>query len=728
MVRRQFGIPSVIRDAFDREGLLATMVGVSLLLAVGFHLTAWTAGKPHDLFPQAIYGFTVVMGMVCLYRLLSLRYSGRPSNFVRLLWTILMVGAFIALVAALSSLGSRPIRLDALPASSSAAVGFDLETGIPLAVASIFRMNITAIMMALFSLLMLVRLRELVLIKRTVSSQRNWYLMIGFMVVASMSVFMKPARLELNVIQQLALIPATLLMIANSMRLSWIVFLSFKEKLTCILIVTLLLVLLSSMGFLEMPWIGNGILPEGLALLKHYSYPLASFVGLSMAFGFLYFLTTLLSLLFHLPTTSAFQQKAGEVAAMHSLTTLVSQVLDKNQLYDSIVASPVESGLGASAWMALKDPTSGTTDLQIRAVRNMSRSQLEEVIDSDGLFDEIRANGSHILLDHAPGDHRVKARPGDGIGSLLAVPLNTRDDVVGALFVTKEVNSGFEPDDVEAIRAFAAQAALAIDNSRLFEERIEKERLSRELAIAREVQQKLLPQKLPELPGVELSASSWPAQEVGGDYFDVAQIGEDQTGFIIGDVSGKGTSAAFYMAELQGVFRALSRMAETPADFLYNANMALSSTLENNVFISVVYGVLDRKREQICIARAGHCPTAYVSVTGEASYLRTQGMAIGMDTRGQIFRDTLEETTVHLSPGDVVVLFTDGVVESRNSEGDEYGYDRLLSTLKANRHEEAADVHRQLILDLNDFIGEEEYGDDLTVLVIKWTGATLPKV
>ncbi|MCH7646618.1 MAG: SpoIIE family protein phosphatase, partial [Nitrospinae bacterium] len=187
-----------------------------------------------------------------------------------------------------------------------------------------------------------------------------------------------------------------------------------------------------------------------------------------------------------------------------------------------------------------------------------------------------------------------------------------RNEALGALFVAREVTHGFEKDDVEAISIFAAQAALALDNARLFEEQIEKERLARELAIAKEVQHKLLPQCLPSLEGLTLAASSVSAQEVGGDYYDFVQLDDQRLAFIVGDVSGKGTSAAFYMAEMQGVFQSVSHIAPDPQDFLTHANRALANSLEKNVFISVIYGVLDLKKEEIVLARAGHCPAAMI--------------------------------------------------------------------------------------------------------------------
>ena len=176
------------------------------------------------------------------------------------------------------------------------------------------------------------------------------------------------------------------------------------------------------------------------------------------------------------------------------------------------------------------------------------------------------------------------------------------------------------------------------------------------------------------------------------------------------------------MAELQGIFQSVSRLAPSPVAFLGHANEALATTLERNVFISVIYGVLDLKREEITLARAGHCPAATITLSGEARFLRSKGLGLGLDRSG-LFQRTLAEERVRLQPGDVFVLYTDGVVESRSAEGEEYGYDRLLDALRRHRHEEADVLHGALLGDLHQFIGHETYDDDMTLVVLKWHGA-----
>ena len=699
-----------------RRALLLAVFMVCYVLSASYHVVAWQQGRPGGLVWTLLYSLDVIVCYSALWLLLSDIFKQRRSSPNRIFWSLLLLGLFLIGLGRLVSAVGGSVDLGI---ATGTIAGFDLETGVPLVLTAVVKMNVLGPLETAFAFVLLLRFRNLAQFKRTRRSLRNWYAMLGLMTAVSLLTLMKPAGEDLGWLN-LALIPVVGLMVVNAFRVSWIVYLSFWEKLALIGLSLLLLVLLSA-------GLALGYGGQSGSYLQHYSYPLSLFSTLAIVFGILYSVTAFLSLLFHLPTTGDFQRKAGEMAAMHSLTNLVGQVFDAQKLAATIAASPVEAGAGGAAWLALADPQSGSLRPRVVATHGITLEQVSETVDTAALYADVSGRGEHLLLDEAPADHRVEARHNGNVGSLLVTPLMARDEVLGALFVAHEVPHGFEKDDVEAIEVFAAQAALALDNARLFEERIERERLTRELDIARDVQRRLLPQKLPHLDGVSLAAASVAAQEVGGDYYDFVTLADDRIAFIVGDVSGKGTSAAFYMAELQGIFQSTSRLAPSPADFLTHANAALASSLEKNVFISVIYGVLDLKREELVLARAGHCPAATINLGGKARFLRSKGIGLGLD-RGSLFRTTLDEERIRLQPGDVFVLYTDGVVESRSAAGEEYGYDRLLDALCEHRHEDADALHHALLDDLHAFIGHETYDDDMTLVVLKWHGLLPPDV
>lgn len=687
-----------------RRVTIWTVTALSFALTGVYHAVTALVKFPADTATDAVYTVVVVVCYGLFFLLLSHHYSEQRPGVLKIFWRTTVYG--ILLFGA----------LEFIPELSTP--GKFRDTGVPADLPTVLRTVFLSPLVVIFGMAMLFRLKELVLFKRTRRSLRQWYAMLVLMALASLTLFGSDPALGINPISGVILGAAIVLMVINSFRLSRIVYLSLKEKASTIaLSFTLLVVLIFAVASTS-----SGLfLGESNRFLWTYSPGLNLFALQCMIFGIMYSVTVCLSLLFHLPTTSEFQQKAGELAAMHSVARLTGEILNRDTMVRTIVGSPIEAGLCSSAWLALSDPQTGSLRPRIVATRNTTPDKVNSLIDVDALYDDASARKGPLLLNQAMTDHRVRARPGDGMSSLIVAPLLVRKVVLGALFVAKDISQGFEFDDVEAVKTFADQAALAIDNARLFEEQIEKERMSRELGIARAVQRKLLPQSLPNIEGLSVAATSVSAQEVGGDYYDFVQVDENKWAFIVGDVSGKGTSAAFYMAELKGVFRALSGLTDSPAKFLDHANRALANSMEKNIFISVVYGILDFKIGVFTLARAGHCPIVAVNHAGETRYLRTQGLGLGLD-RGQLFSEVLEEETVKLTPGDVFVLYTDGVVESRNEEGEEYGYERLMDAVKRHHNKPASDFHAALLGDLNRFLGEKAYDDDMTLLVLRWDG------
>lgn len=695
--------------------LFGSVFVVAFALGMGFHFKQWSAHTPSGLSSYLLFAGLTTAGFASLWKLIGLLRKHRDTSPARRIWTLLVSGGVLVTIAAITT---RIGRIEA--PGLELGLGFDLSTGIALTFPTVVKMGIISLCLAGFAVLIMHRLRDLVLVKRNRTSERNWNGLVLLMVATSLLSLMQVPGTEQNEWQNVATIIVAVFMVVNAFRLSWIVFLTFREKLTMLGLCLLLgLFLLFSMGAVSASL--DPIVPGGQEYLEHFFMPLAVFTQQVAIFGMIYCMTSFLSLLFHLPTSGDYEQRAGERATMHSLAALVGQVFDANRLYATIASAPVEAGSADASWLVMPDADSGSLRLHVVAAHKITPAQIDQFMDCTELVDDLSKEGSMLLVREAAADHRLQVRTSDHLGSLLVVPLMARDEQIGALFATKSVVNGFERDDIETISIFAAQASVAIDNARLIEQQVEKERLSRELAIAREVQRKLLPQQAPRLKGTSMAASSVPAQEVGGDYYDFVQLGDDRYGVIIGDVSGKGTSAAFYMAEMQGIFQSVSRLASSPADFLHHANLALAQSLDRNVFISAIYGILDLQAETFTIARAGHCPAATVRLNGESRLIRTPGLGLGLD-RGDLFRNSLVEEHIALEPGDVFVLYTDGVVESRNAEGEEFGYERLLRAVEEHRHEDADRIHASILRELRQFIGTGEYDDDMTLLVLKWHG------
>jgi phosphoserine phosphatase RsbU/P len=652
--------------------------------------------------------------------LLSESFARRAFNPVRALWTPLVAAALGVVLA------TTVVAVTGGPAT------IDLKAGVPDGLGSAAQVVGVALVEAVVALVLLLSLRTLVLFKRTAVSVRNWRFLLGAMAAAALAlVGTAPTDLvNENPAHIVLLVLAIVAMVMNAFRLAWIVYLPFRQKMITLGLSVGLIVALAYL--LQMRYVAGWIalgpgsdfgpdLDVDLTLTAVFSQPLSQFVMMVFAFGIVYASTAVLSLLFHLPTAAALQQKSGEMEALQALARLSGEVFDRERLVDTIAGAPVEAGVAQAAWLALIDAGSGSLAPRIAAALGLTPMQIRAMTDVEQLAQDALAARAPLLLRQAPADHRVRARPGDGIGSLLVLPLVAHEEQLGALFATRAVAEGFEDDDVDALATFAGQAALALINADLFAERIERERLEGELAIAREVQRRLLPQRLPQSEKVRLSAVSLPAQEVCGDYYDVVQINDTCYGIIVGDVSGKGTSAAFYMAELKGIFQSASRLTQSPAEFLTRANEAMADSLGKAAFITAVYGVLDTERERFTLARAGHCPTALARAGGHVELLRVGGLGLGLD-RGPLFARALQEQAVSLEPGDTFVLYSDGLVETRNRAGHEYGYDRLVAALRRT-HRLPPDALRDALLDdLRQFAGHDVWEDDLTIVIVQWAG------
>jgi serine phosphatase RsbU (regulator of sigma subunit) len=257
----------------------------------------------------------------------------------------------------------------------------------------------------------------------------------------------------------------------------------------------------------------------------------------------------------------------------------------------------------------------------------------------------------------------------------------------------------------------------------LLVEKAEKERLEQELKIARSIQMSLLPRPL-LMAGLSLSGHCEPAREVGGDYYDFLPLEDERLGILIADVAGKGTSAALYMAELKGLMLSLSRHHVSPRTLLIEANRIISKHLDSRSFITMTYAVVDLRARTITFARAGHCPMIYVpgpdALSRIPQVLTPEGMVLGLQfDLGDTFDRLLEEVTLPLGRGDLFVLYTDGISEAMNEQGDCFGDQRLVDLAGCNDDLKSDDLSERILSDVHTFAGDAAQHDDMTMVLIK---------
>ena len=254
----------------------------------------------------------------------------------------------------------------------------------------------------------------------------------------------------------------------------------------------------------------------------------------------------------------------------------------------------------------------------------------------------------------------------------------------------------------------------------------EKRRLEEELRIAHDIQMSLLPSGPVTFPGLAVTAMCRPAREVGGDYYEFMPLGEYRLGVLVADVSGKGTSAAFYMAELKGLILSLSQIYQSPKRFLVEVNRILSANLlDSRTFITMIYAVLDLEARMVTYVRAGHTPLIYVpadgSAPGRSQVLIPDGLVVGLHLEGieEKFAELLEERTLPIGEGDLFAFFTDGITEAMNEESDLFGEQRLSRVLEEHAHLPSDELRERILGDVEAFVGGAEQHDDMTIVLLR---------
>lgn len=264
-------------------------------------------------------------------------------------------------------------------------------------------------------------------------------------------------------------------------------------------------------------------------------------------------------------------------------------------------------------------------------------------------------------------------------------------------------------------------------------ENAKAERLEQELRTARDIQMKLLPQGPLRVPGLNVIAYCEPAREVGGDYYDFLPLDDGRMGFLIADVSGKGTSAALYMAELKGLMLSLSRIYDSPRELLMAANRIIAEHIDAKSFITMSYIVVDLERHTMTYARAGHCPLIYLpggQPAGDrhAQVLAPEGLVVGLklDDGGTLFDSLLQEVSMPLRPGDLIVLFTDGFSEAMDENFDCFGENRLSFAIEQYGHLPFEDLREQIVTDVHAFVAGAPQHDDMTMLLLRVEEVRMP--
>jgi serine phosphatase RsbU (regulator of sigma subunit) len=303
---------------------------------------------------------------------------------------------------------------------------------------------------------------------------------------------------------------------------------------------------------------------------------------------------------------------------------------------------------------------------------------------------------------------------------MQVIPIRSKERLVGLILVgEKQSESAFQRDDYEFLGSVAAQSAVSIENAFLYEELREQERLKQELRIARQIQLSSLPQSTPEIPGLDIFSISHPATEVGGDFYDFLNGKNDELLVVVGDVSGKGTSAAIYMAKIQGIFRSLHTFELSPQELFCRANFILLHDLDKSFFVTSLGAKILPPQKKLLLARAGHLPLIhYQNNSKKVEMITSPGLGFGLEDSA-IFDQKLKQLSLTYEKNDVFLFITDGITETFNSDNQEFGEERLVQALLESADQSARQIGQYILDQLQNFRGELPSQDDYTLVVVK---------
>lgn len=360
----------------------------------------------------------------------------------------------------------------------------------------------------------------------------------------------------------------------------------------------------------------------------------------------------------------------------------------------------------------------GSDELKVSVAQLRDRQgKVGEIRVSRTIMEEVIGKGKSVLTSDAQHDPRFMSSTTtlQGIHSVLAVPLGVGEKVFGIIYADSPIAEGrFTEDHLKVLTTLASVAAIRVENARLLEEQIDRQRLEHELQLASEIQQRFQPTAPPHVAGYELQGISFPCYEIGGDYYDFIEREDGRLVITLGDVSGKGTAAALLMSSLHAAVHAQAASHDSLVETISAVNRYLAENIPSNRFVTLFYAELNPRTGALSFLNAGHNPPLIVHEAGTVEQLSSGGLPLGIKPDA-IFR----EGRTQLQPGDVLVIYSDGVSEAGNPQGEEFGVKRLSDVVMRNIESSASGIRDRIESALTKFAEGTAAADDITLVIVK---------
>jgi len=324
-----------------------------------------------------------------------------------------------------------------------------------------------------------------------------------------------------------------------------------------------------------------------------------------------------------------------------------------------------------------------------------------------------------LIIENLATDDRfnVSADEAKLIRSVLCVPISFKGNLLGILIMTnKKSGDSFSTDDLRLLTIIAAQSGQLIRNAQLQADALEKNRLESELDLARNIQIKLLPEENPLIPGLDIASFFRPHKSVSGDYYDFFKLGKDKFGLMIADVSGHGPSAALVMTLIKGIVHSVITVDHSPATALERINTIASKIIPADMFVTMIYLIFDTENNKVSFSNAGHNPLLYFNLT-EQNFQIEEASECPLNVMKDVQYKNHE---LNLSPGDLLLLYTDGLTESTNAKNEMFGINRLGIMLKDNYQEKVSDLIKNIKSELDHHLKDSEQSDDIVIIALRF--------
>ncbi|WP_281615394.1 PP2C family protein-serine/threonine phosphatase [Flammeovirga sp. SubArs3] len=666
---------------------MACIVSWLLLLMIGVreqYLTDYNI--PHAPFPSFVKGLILNIWIISSYFIIWLFFQPKERDFQGLLWQIFVV----ALLSTLLSMGVNLLLTW---------LRDEMKYNLPFLYAIFFHVEFTLLMTLLISTF--VTWKKLILFEQTRFTHYTWLLFEIFLGITMLAHFFRIGTID--VYFKIPIFFLTVWILVISVNVRWVPHLNFQQKIQGIFKLAFIMLALSYfVASFQFYFYEQSLISDDL--IKNL-FPLTLLI-----FVFVYAASSTLFMLFSLPTSSVFEKKEQEISSFRDLSLAVRDGKKDADVYKVLLNSSLKSIQADAGWIM-------DNDYNVKVVTGITEEDIKIVLQD--LRDASYEGQAPSKLNFQP--YFKKENANRNYRSILALPIIVDQEVKGSLILVKRLHNSIDSVMQATVSTYVAQAGIALFNLDLLSKAVKNEVYKNSMQIAKQTQEALMPKSLEINENIEVYVTWEPAIVVGGDYYDMHRLNDNEVSFIIADVSGKGPKAAFNMAQMKGIYQSLAREENIlPSEFFTKANAALTGCIQRDTFITATYLHVNTEEKKVDFARAGHCPTLYYNAESrEATFLDNRGLGLGI-VRNNSYKKFIHNHEIKYNHGDLLVLYTDGITEARSKNGvDEYGYEHMQTIIENNNNLPLKEIANKILEDIYAFMGKKAMDDDFTLLLIR---------